>query len=191
MTKIRNLPPVVEPTGKLEFGSEKSLLKHVLKHVLNTSSARWKQLIDACQLAEAQREYQEQLPKKPMLQRTMQDYSSHLSESVLRLTREKRGHCHFYQEPLSLSETDKSPTPDRLPNNAWQTILLWDLHKKILIVVKSFVRNGKFQPYVLCTGYRLFPKPDSSLRKDRKHRLRDQLIIRRDKEDIILAYHDQ
>jgi len=181
MTKMQDIP-VVEPTGKLKFTN--TLYEHVLKHVLKCREEQWTQLIDADQLAEARREMDEQLPKKPMLCKTMQDYRHILSESTIRLTREGRGHQHLYWEPVYRSETERFVIPD----GAVQTVQLWELDKKILIIAKSFVRNGEFTPYKLCTGFRPFPKlSGNSLQKNIKRRLRER---RTSRWEILLADHD-
>lgn len=182
--------PIVEPIGKIRFTSRKSLVQHVQKHVLDKRLEYWSQLIDPAQIAEARREIQEQLTEKPMFKRTILDYLNLLRKSLIQLTKEGKGHQHLYWEPSRLRQEMMQEISEEDPNLPRQTVEAWDLEKKILIVAKSFVRNGKFSPYVLCTGYRPFPKlSGSSLQKNIKKNLRERPTIL--KGALTLALHDE
>ena len=182
----------VEPTGKIRFSSTRSLYEHVRKHLLDQRDEYWSQLIDADQLAEARREIRDCLPEKPMLRKTMGEYFRLLAHSLIRLTREGRQHWHLYCEPVRFSEDSKllKSGSVELLDEATQTIELWDLEKKVLVIAKSFVKNGEFPPYVICSGYRLHPKlSGNSLRKNIERYLRDRQYIEKNR-TVVIAMHD-
>ena len=187
MTDLENVP-VKEPEGEIWFGSKARLYEHVIKHPLDGRDERWTQLIDADQLAEARREIREELPEMPMLRKTMRDYSRILSEEIFRLTHEEKDHRHLYWEPIVFSEDGERILSAGLPDGAAQTIEALEIDKKILIIARSFVRNGVFVPYVLCSGYRCFPKlSGNSLRKKMKRHVRERRCLRK---GTLLAEHN-
>jgi hypothetical protein len=194
MTEPQNIL-AIEPTSPIPFGSVRSLRKHVRKHVLRDGGQRWTELINFMQLDEAQREIDEDLPDKPMLQQTMDDYSRVISESLLRLTSNDMGHMHLFEESGFRSKNIKQKCSEGLPNGAVQTIEALDIEEKIVIIAKSFVQKGEFTPYVLCTGYRPYSKlSDYSLSKEFERRFWERRTLRRecgDCKEIVLARHDK
>ncbi|MDR1384421.1 MAG: hypothetical protein LBJ67_11365 [Planctomycetaceae bacterium] len=189
--------PIKEPEEPIRFRSRYSLLQHVQKHVLNQRDERWSQLIDADQLAESRQEAEEienESARGKNLTKTMQEYVQIISKALLRLTKEGKSHFHLYQEPPRFfNETENEEelsgklSDDQLPDKAVQIIEAWDIVLKTIIIAKSFVINGKFVPYVLCSAYRPFPKlSGNSLHKTFKRLMRERKTIN----TVVLAEHD-
>ncbi|MDR2439411.1 MAG: hypothetical protein LBE12_08595 [Planctomycetaceae bacterium] len=171
--------PIQEPQKGIRFNSlygVEGLYKHVKKHLFNREE-RWSQLFDSDLIAEAKKDcFSEIISKKTAYHKLALEYQSLVSDILYSLCNNGVGHLHIYTE-------------ERLTNRAYQKVDAWDLSAKIQIVAKSFVRNGNFSPYVLCTAFRPFPK--LSGKQVRKK------VLERWQEDtnsfysnIILARHD-
>lgn len=184
--------PVLEPEGKLKFSSLPALRDHVNKHVLDRREERWSQLFDAEIIAGARRELEAGVQPGPCAKQLMREYHRLGRDTLLELCRLRRGHWHYYSEQTLFSDDGEILRLETPPDGAVQTVLAWDLTKKLMIVAKSFVRNGEFVPYVLCSVYRPFPRlSGSSLQKNMRKRQRQRNIKRRGMAvHTVIADHD-
>ena len=182
-----NSIPILEPSGRISFSSGKALFEHAVKHLLDGREERWSQLIDADTLAEARLEVSENKPEKPMLLRVAREYHRLAVSALCHLCQSRLGHHHLYKAPTLSSEKE---SPNSLPDGAVQIIEAWELEKKLLIIAKSFVSNGDFTPYLLCSAYRPFPKlSGNSLRKNIIKQLRQRKAL--GQTTILLETHDE
>jgi hypothetical protein len=146
--------PIVEPSENIRFRSLLRLDEHVEKHIFDRKE-KWSQLFDADLIAEAKREISEGSTDKTSFKKIRKQYYRIAKDKLLQLCEQGQGHLHRYIEKPNL---DQMIDQNILPDNACQVVEAWDLATKMQIIAKSFVRNGKFCPYILCSAYRPFPK---------------------------------
>lgn len=191
MTDVKTIP-VLEPCSPLRFSSRGSLIAHVRKHILFGRDERWSQLCDAETIAEARRETKAGQFPGPCTKRLLGEYLRMGRDAMLALCRQQQGHWHFYSEPVLFSDDGQWIRPESPPEKAVQTVLAWDVEKKLLIIAKSFVRNGEFTAYKLCSVYRPYPRlSGNSLRKNIKRSLWAQTLLKRSQATrAMIADHD-
>lgn len=188
MTDLQSIP-ILEATESLQFTSAVSLCRHVIKHVLDARDERWSQLIDADQIAAARDEVLNDSNPKPVLSRLMGQYFRIGKDALVKLCGKDLGHQHLYWEPSRISDARQSVATKTLPDDAVQTIEAVEVDRKIVIIAKSFVRNGKFGAYKMCSIYRPFPKlSGNSLKKNTQKQLRERETLPRN--TVVLAHHD-
>ncbi|MGL6193260.1 MAG: hypothetical protein ACRC2T_00390 [Thermoguttaceae bacterium] len=174
--------PIMEPTGKVLFSSKQKLVEHVQKHVLNRDES-WVQLIDSELITAARQELETSRTYGTKWQYVCREYYRIIANLIVKVCKEGREHRHQYCEPLMDEQTT-----DVLPENAIQIVQAWESSKKIIIIAKSFVRNGEFQPYRIHTAYRPYPKlSGKSLKKRILHEKQNRYALLKYTE---LALHD-
>lgn len=184
MNRIDTIKPL-EPVGKIPFRSKKGLLQHVIKHVLNNRDERWHQLFDADAIAEARREYEDKQSKAPAFWRICHEYHATASNALSTLCKEGKGHRHLFWERMELFSEEAAPFP---ADNSFQSIEAWDISQKLVMIAKSYVRNGEFGPYMIHTSYRAFPKlKGNALKKRIVRQLQERRALKNGTE---LALHD-
>lgn len=180
--------PIKEPQGKIWFSTFSSLVDHVIRHVLENRNERWDQLFDPEVLANARNEDTAYESFHPNFDEIRRKYFKILVESLVGLCNNQTGHRHLYWEQPRLFD-EKEPEPNFLPDNAIQSIEVWDILHKIIIIAKSVVRNGEFQPYSISSGFRPYPKLSGNSLKTRCIQyLRDRKSTQK---GIELAFHDE
>jgi hypothetical protein len=183
MIDIKDVP-IIEPPPNTRFSSDwgpNGLYKHVAKHLFERDE-RWTQLFDADLIAEAKRQNccSEKIPKGSAFHHLAIKYQSLVAKILFLLCEKATGHLHCYSYWQHIDNDQET---------AYQSIEAWDIETKILIIAKSFVRNGEFLPYVLCTAFRPFPKVSGKqIRKKILGRWQEE--INSVDTSIFLALHD-
>jgi hypothetical protein len=172
--EIQVYSDIVEPIGDIPFSSTKKLRQHVIKHCLENSGQRWQEFFTKDKLNAALNEYYLNKPQSTALHELIEMYRSLISGIVLELCREGKQHLHFVEERKIKSFKLFS-----------QVVEAVDCERNIKIIAKAFVRNGRFQPYVLCTAYRNFSGfTNEGFRKEVEKRRNEKSFIKNNPKNL-------
>ena len=176
---------IKEPSGKLRFSSWKSLVDHVIKHVVEKYKEEKWRLLDGFD-ASTIREVDLENPESSELRLLIRKYIALIRETAIQACTEGRDHLHqvaFY--PLKTMKMYGTDDPEPA-----QFIIIQDFSTKLLFVLASNVRNGVSSPYVIITAYRVFPhQPLHSWKIHTRGRVEELSFIRDGKKFVQIADH--
>lgn len=178
-TNILNCPHEPE-SGGMRFRNRALLNAHIEKHVL-APGEKWKNIqgfesefLDAAAEGDS-----------VSMERLALAYEEFLSETLMTLTREGKGHSHYfgaYPEDYCRFMGKSNPEPA-------QCIVALDKSKNLVIIAESYVTKGNFSAYTIKTGFRKSTDlTNEAWKKQHENRLKDRNIVK-GKRYILIADH--
>lgn len=137
----------VEVLAPCLFGSTASLVRHVVKHVLDGHDQRWQQIVGVALLSAARDEHARG-DFGPACIAVAARYQDAMGQSLVEACNSRSRHGHLAQCALA----------DDLAYEATaQAVEAWDPKARLFVAARAIVRNGKLASYRLQTGFRPWP----------------------------------
>ena len=160
--------PVVEATGCVTFVSNRRLIDHLVKHVLEQRDERWDKVLGV-DLQEARVEYRAGQTGRAF-KSVARAYQGFISRKLTEICARGIAHRHSCQYRWDLAEMARDAIAQEIDG--------WPDEEKVLLVARACVRNEGISPYKILTAFRPWPRLTSgAFRRKLRERLRHRQTV--------------